>query len=111
MTLYPYANVLIYSTETIEEVAALLSQKLFDEIPFSGKELGLFEEVPALRLEGDFLGLFVAIHGYEGQYVLQLEPSPKALRGQANFLHSDISNYVAELIRSSTSWRVEVPKA
>ena len=72
----------------------------------------MFDEVPALRLEGDFLGLFVAVHGLEGDYILLIKPKPYALRDvRSEVLLSDISNYVAELVRSASEWHVEVPKA
>jgi len=92
-------------------VAAVLSERLFGQIPFGGRDLALFDEVPALRLEGDFIGLFVAIHGEGGEYILLLRPKPKTLRGQGEVLYTDFSNYIAELVRSLEMWRVEVPKA
>ena len=106
---YPYAQVRIYSEEPIEGVAAKISEKLFGGMAFGDKELGLFEEVPSLRLLGDFLGLFVAIHGQDGEYVLLIRPTPQSLRGQEGS-HVNISDYVAELVRAVARWRVEVPK-
>jgi hypothetical protein len=69
----------------------------------------LFDEVPALRLRGNPLGLFIAIHGQEGEYVLLIRPTPKALRGQETS-DVNISDYVAGLVRAIGSWRVELPK-
>ena len=106
---YPYAQVRIYSEESIESVAGLLSERLFGGVAFGDRELELFEDVPALRLLGTFLGLFVAIHGQKGEYVLLMQPTPQALRVQ-DASHVDISDYVAELARAISSWRVEVPK-
>ena len=110
MTLSPFARVRIFADDSLERVADVLSEKLFARVPFGGSELGLFDEVPALRLEGDFLGLFVAVHGEKGEYVLLIQPTPKSLRGK-KFLDADISNYLAGLVRSIGLWRVEVPKA
>jgi hypothetical protein len=106
---YPFVQLRIYSEQPIESVAAELSDKLFAGVPFAEKELGLFDEVPAMRLRGNPLGLFIAIHGQDGEYVLVIKPTPKALRKQ-DIPHVDISDYVAELVRTIGSWRVELPK-
>ena len=58
---YPYAQITIEGKSTLEEVAAIVSETLFAGIPFGDKELGLFEEVPGLRLKGKFSGLFVGL--------------------------------------------------
>lgn len=99
MIKYPHAQVIIETDKSLEDTAALLSQKLFCGVPFGDKHLGLFEEVPGLRLLGSFLELFVAIHGFEGSYTLLLKPKALLLPDQKTE-DVDISNYVAELARS-----------
>jgi hypothetical protein len=106
---FPYAQVRIYADESIEQVAYALSEKLFGGVAFGGGDIGLFEEVPSLRLQGHFLGLFVALHGSNGEYVLLICPAPKSIRGLKG-TDAVISDYVAELVRSIGRWRVEVPK-
>jgi hypothetical protein len=106
---YPFAQIRIYSEHPIEAVAAELSDKIFSGLAFCDKEFGLFDEVPAMRLRGCPLGLFIAIHGQEGEYVLVIQPTPKAMREQ-DMPHADISDYVAGLARSIADWRIEIPK-
>jgi hypothetical protein len=108
MTLYPYAQIRIYASESLEEVAAILSEKLFGNVPFGDKELGIFEEVPGIRLKGNFLGLFVALHGFDGEYTLLVQPTPAALRGLADTRHVNLGHYIAFLVKSLERWRVEV---
>jgi len=109
MIIYPHAKVRIHSEESLEKVASILSEKLFGGLPFGGKDLRIFDEVPALRLEGNFLGLFVAVLGYRGEYELIVEPRPDAMTGETGF-PMDIGNYIAQMVRSIADWRVEIPK-
>ncbi len=58
-------------------LADLLSRLLFGGIRFTGLGEGLWDEVPAVRLEVDFMGLRVELGGAPGQeggYTLQVEP-------------------------------------
>ena len=110
MILYPHAKVRIYSNDSIESIAIILSENIFCGIPFGGGDLGIFDEVPALRLERYYLGLFVALHGYQGEYTLLIKPNPERV-ALTDGVMTDISNYVASMIRATGLWRVEVPKA
>ena len=110
MIVYPCARVRIYTNEPLATVASFLSEQLFSRLPFGVKELAMFDEVPALRLEGNVMGLFVAVHGYSGEYTLVIEPTAKTMSDEHG-VPTDISNYVALLIRLTANWRVEIPKA
>jgi hypothetical protein len=106
---YPHATVWIHTEESLEKVTSILSEKFFGGLSFGGKDLRIFDEVPALRLEGNFLGLFVAVHGYPGEYALIIQPRPDTMRGKHGF-PMDISNYIALMVQSIADWRVEIPK-
>jgi hypothetical protein len=60
----------------IKELGALLSERIFAGISFVGLEEGILDEIPAMRLERDFLGLRVILGGRpgkEGGYTLEIE--------------------------------------
>jgi hypothetical protein len=63
------------------EVAAVLSRELFGATSFVGEGTGLRDEVPALALQRDFLGMIVVLHGYGGEdgYSLEMETRPSWL--------------------------------
>ena len=76
MVICPAAYVEFKSDLPLAGLAAQLSTKLFADIPFVGENDGIWDEVPALRLEKRFLGLEVVIGGnpgMEGGYTLQIE--------------------------------------
>src|SRR5437773_2401491 len=61
----------------LDGLAQLLSERIFAGIPFTGENTGIWDEVPALRLARDFLGLRVELGGSPDPasgYTLQIEP-------------------------------------
>lgn len=87
------------------ELADLFSQLLFGGIRFTGSDEGLWDEVPAVRLEADFLGLRVELGGAPGEqggYTLQVEPLdvPAPSHGQeyGNEQVGDLSWYIRYLL-------------
>jgi len=61
----------------LHALGRVLSERLFAGISFVGENEGIWDEVPALRLERDFLGLRVELGGTsggEGGFTLQIEP-------------------------------------
>lgn len=62
---------------SLEELAEVLSQSLFAGLRFVGLGEGIWDEVPAVRLERNFLGLRVELGGAPGRdqgFTLQVEP-------------------------------------
>lgn len=110
MILYPFAIIRILSSNPLDTVAAALSKNLFNGVPFSGRELALCDEVPAVRLEGNYLGLSVVLHGMDGEYILSLRPRPSALRNLESGIPTDVSAYLAHLVRG-VGFQVQIPKA
>jgi hypothetical protein len=106
---YPYVQIRIEGNDSLEEVAAILSDKLFGGIPFGDKDLGLFEEVPGLRLKRQLLGLFVGLHGFDGNYTLIMQPTSSATI--PGLQHVNISNYIASLLSGLGRWNVIVVRS
>ena len=69
----PVAYVDFRSTESLASLAEKLSAQLFGGINFIGENTGVWDEVPAVRLERCFLGLSVELGGQHGSYTLQIE--------------------------------------
>lgn len=55
------------------DVADLLSRHLFAGVRFCGLNEGLWDEVPAVRLENDFLNLRIELGGGDGEYTLEIQ--------------------------------------
>jgi hypothetical protein len=111
MILYPMALVRIRTAQALEQVGEILSKRLFGGIPFGPDESGSFEEVPALRLQNDLLGLRVALHGHPGLYILELRETAESVHrdSERDLLIMDISNYVIHAIGFVDAWRMDVP--
>jgi hypothetical protein len=54
------------SALSLEEVGELLSEKVFGGLKFSGRELEIHEEVPAIFIQEPIMGLKVVLEGYSG---------------------------------------------
>jgi hypothetical protein len=107
---YPFSKIVIETSEPIESMATKLSELLFDGRQFCYDETGFFEEVPAMRLQSDFLGLVVAVHGGDGLYELLIQPHPNHLRKTQSWTMANISLYVACILEDTADWKVEVAK-
>ena len=67
------------SNLSLEEVAKIISDKIFGGLPFEGKEECIHEEIPAVFIKGPVLGLLVILSGYSGYdkdkcFVLYVQP-------------------------------------
>jgi hypothetical protein len=62
----PAAFVDFVSDRSLEDLATELSIRLFGGIPFVGRDEGIWDEIPALRLKQRFLGLEVVLGGTAG---------------------------------------------
>jgi hypothetical protein len=100
----PYLAAFVHfvSALSLDDVARLLSTRLFGGIPFVGREEYLRDEVPALRLEREVLGLDVVVHGFGGDegYTLDVEPHDYPWTGnQATAQNQvDLTAYVRSLL-------------
>src|SRR4030095_9253622 len=99
------------------EVAKLLSREIFAGIQFTGLNEGIWDEVPAMRLEQDFLGLRVVVGGgadERGSYTLEIEaadfPWAKIPEAHSQEAVCDISDYVRELLKGITSINLTTPR-
>ena len=57
----------------LKGLGEILTEKIFEQIPFIEPQDSPKDEVPALRLERSFLGMNVLIYGYDEQEYLSLE--------------------------------------
>lgn len=62
----PYASVNFRSEATLQDVASLLSSRLFGGIPFVELEADFWFNVPGLRLKESVLGCDVEMGGFSG---------------------------------------------
>jgi hypothetical protein len=88
-----------------------ISDRLFAGLQFSEEISGLREEVPAVRLEKEVLGLVFVLHGVSegGQFWFTLEANPgssvfQQLRDQSRSV--DIGEWLARLIDAVPGFRV-----
>jgi hypothetical protein len=96
----PAAFVNFVSDRTLEDLASEFSDRLFAGIPFVGRDEGIWDEVPAVRLRDRFLGLEIVLGGTVGKdggfsveaMVADWEPHI-AVTGRADF-----SEFVAYLL-------------
>lgn len=62
----------------LEDLAPQVSDALFGGIAFVGKDEGIWDEVPAMRLANDVMGLRVILGGTagdDGGFTLEIEPA------------------------------------
>ena len=67
------------SNLSMEEVGEILSNRLFGNLKFEGKEKNIYDEVPAMYIESDIIGLRFILSGYSGmgeneRFVLEINP-------------------------------------
>jgi hypothetical protein len=68
-----FGSVGIRSDLSLDELAALISDRLCGGIAFGGKDEGYRDEVPAVATVRDFLGLGMKLWGDQGEYCLDVE--------------------------------------
>lgn len=65
------------SDSSLEELAEILSERVFSGIKFGGKEKAIHEEIPAVFIQKPFFGMLVILEGYSGLdnwFVLSVQP-------------------------------------
>lgn len=66
---------IVKSDLSLEEVAAIISEKLFGGLPFGGKDRHIYEEVPAVLIGTPIMGMRIVLAaGTPGHYVLEIQP-------------------------------------
>jgi hypothetical protein len=98
-------NLEIISDKSLEEVAALISERIFGGVRFVGRDEHIYDQVPAIYAERDILGLRVILQGYGGvePYILEMRPrEPLDPSLSPDFIRKsvvDISGYVSRLLQ------------
>ncbi len=112
---YLQAYVDFTHADALSVLASKLSERLFGGIQFEGENEGIWDEVPALRLSRDILGLRVEIGGCpgdQGGYTLQVEtvdfPWESVQPGQEAQAVADLSGFVAHRLRQIDGVRLKV---
>lgn len=96
---------------SLDDLAAELSQRAFGGIPFVGKNSGIWDEVPAVRLETRFLGLEVQLGGHDGHFGVSIDtfefPQHKNSAEEKKNERVDIAEYVLYLLERVPGLRRE----
>lgn len=97
----------ISSALSIQALGALLSERIFAGISFVGLDEGILDEIPAMRLDRDFLGLRVILGGRPGKgggYTLEIElidfPWSEVPESDSTEVVCDISEVVKRQLRA-----------
>jgi hypothetical protein len=89
----------------LDDLASVLSAELFAGLQFVGREEAMWDEVPAVRLEKDFLGIRVELGGTPGEdgcFSIHLQPLRIPAEGAAALSaereRADLTEYLAFLL-------------
>jgi len=96
----PAAFVNFVSDRTLDDLASEFSARLFGGIPFVGRDEGIWDEIPAVRLSTRFLGFEVILGGKEGAtggYSFEVVVAD-SVSENASTERADLSEYVAYLV-------------
>ena len=109
-------DIKILSDKGLEDVAALVSERILGGVRFMGRDKHICDEVPAVYTERPVLGLRIVLQGYGGKqpYFMEmrdcqpLDPtlSPDLIRRSV----VDISTHVARLLHGIDDLRVSFQK-
>lgn len=85
----------------IEELGEIISKHLFGGLKFGGKELEIYDEVPAITIMDDILGVRIILDGYSGfeentNFFLSILPSNFDIENNGSSI--DVSNYIYTLL-------------
>ncbi|MFN8712951.1 MAG: hypothetical protein ACK5Z2_08865 [Bacteroidota bacterium] len=104
-----HGSVPFQSNLSITEVGDLISKKVFPDMSFGGLEENIYDEVPAIYIKDNPLGLLIVLQGYQGTteglgYSLNITPNfnPTSVVGVSfiNSIDVDISDYLYCLLKS-----------
>ncbi|KAB0443607.1 hypothetical protein AB1J28_07605 [Lysinibacillus irui] len=109
---YPFFKCLIPidSNKDINEVARIISDKLFGGLPFGGLEEHIYEDVPAVFIDYPILGLQIVIQGFGGRegYTLEVCSHPINIEpDDSDEIEVDITGYVSVLIEGIEELQVK----
>jgi hypothetical protein len=94
----------LQSNMTLEEVGLILSEKIFAGLKFSGKELEIHEEVPAIFIQEPVMGLKIILDGFSGleqDKYFTLSIGPWISFNEAESITIRLDNYLRELLKVS----------
>ncbi|WXR62849.1 hypothetical protein WG909_06475 [Peptostreptococcaceae bacterium AGR-M142] len=97
---YLKGNIVFESSLDIEELAELLSVKIFGNAKFGGLENNIYDENQVVVIN-DFMGLCVALFGAKSEYCLDI--GPENFKGTFRGFDKkdvDLSRYLRELMKS-----------
>jgi hypothetical protein len=99
---YLIGNAIIKSDLSIEDVGEIISNKMFGGLKFGGKELNIHEEIPAIFIQNDILGLQIVLDGYPGLneddgYSLSISPGSNFPQGDTDNINMD--DFLRELLK------------
>lgn len=102
-------NLIIYTSLQLEELGNLLSQKIFLNANFGGKEEYIRDEVPAIYFDG-LLGLRVILYGYGGDdgYVLEIYTRNIPGKKSQDDMSYDFKKYIAWLLSDVKEIRLDI---
>ena len=113
---YLTCNLKIISDKSLEEVAAIISERLLGGVRLVGRDEHIYDEVPAIFSAHDILGLRIILQGYGGSqgYFLEMrDRKPLNSSTASEQIRSsvvDLSPNVACLLQGIDDLRVIVPR-
>ena len=101
----------IQSDKSLEEVGEILSRVLFGGLPFGGKDKFIRDEIPAIYIDQDLIGLRVILYGYGGEdgFILEIYPSSH-IDSLQNDEYSEykLDRYIANILRNVQGIKVDI---
>ena len=107
---YFVGYVSLKSSLSLEELAEVLSERVFSGSVFGGRELNVHDEIPAVFITKGFFGLSVTLSGFpgfneEGGFDIQLIPNLKTIL-EKYVVELDV--YLEVLIREALTDRTDI---
>jgi hypothetical protein len=99
-------SVVIKSNLEIEELGRIISNALFSNCTFVGRDKNIYDEVPAIFIDRGLLGLNITLSGNKGitdEYGYSLEVMPKNIPENIEIEKINISSYLSLLLKQIES--------
>lgn len=97
------ADIYLKSSKSLEEVGAILSKELFGGLPFGGRENYIRDEIPAIYIEPEIMGMEIILVGgdIDGITILQIRPSDNITNEEIiDSSNGNLSEYLKFMLRS-----------
>lgn len=98
-------TVIFQSNMILEEVGVLISKKMFGNLAFQGLDKRIYDEIPAIFIDNEILGLRIVLSGYSGylenqRFVLDISPLGFSRKlGNVEAQEVEISEYLKLLMQ------------